>query len=86
MFSILNGLYCSPFCFRLSINTAAEPATSGAARLVPPKSANGPVAFLLYFVTLIGVKLYSPIPIKSGFGSPTKPGPLLENPATSPEK
>ena len=71
--------------FKLCIKIAAEPATRGAARLVPPNSANGSVMFLLNFVTDVGVKLYSPTPIKSGFGSPITDGPLLEKPDTSPK-
>ena len=41
------------------------------------------VAFLIFFVTLEGVKLYAPILIRSGFGSPIIPGPLLEKSAIS---
>ena len=70
--------------FRPCIRIAAEPATRGAARLVPPNNAKEPLVFLLNFVTDVGVKLYSPTAIKSGFGSPIRDGPLLEKPETSP--
>src|SRR3989304_7069863 len=83
IFFILNGSYSLSCCTILSISTAAEPETSGADMLVPPKIVNGSVAFLIFFVTLEGIKLYAPILIRSGFGSPIIPGPLLEKSAIS---
>src|SRR3989344_9137262 len=61
------------------INKATVPETRGAAMLVPPKSEKDS-CFESFFIFVIddGVKLYAPILIKSGFGSPIIPGPLLE--------
>ena len=67
----------------LSIRIAALPETSGAAILVPPKSEKAFCAGSFSSFDIVdGVKLYAPILIKSGFGSPIIPGPLLEKSTT----
>ena len=55
----------------------------GADILVPPKSVKAFCAgSFSSFDIVVGVKLYAPILIKSGFGSPITPGPLLEKSTT----
>ena len=66
-----------------SIKIAALPDTIGAAILVPPNKENdSSLESFSIFKTLDGVNPYAPILIKSGFGSPIKPGPLLEKSTT----
>ena len=83
MFLILNGSYSISFSFKLSTTSAALPATMGADMLVPPKSLKASFSESAEnFVTNAGTKPYAPILIRSGFGSPTTPGPLLEKSIT----
>ena len=83
MFFILYGSSSCNFSFMFCITNAALPETRGAAILVPPNNENGSlVESFSSFVTEAGVKLYAPILIKSGFGSPIIPGPLLEKSTT----
>ncbi len=86
----LNGSAVSPLSRRSDMTSAAAPAAIGDAMLVPPNSANAPSllgSLLLDSKTLtlteVGVKPYEPTAISSGLGSPKRPGPLLENSATS---
>ena len=83
MFFTSYGANESDFSLRLCIIRAALPETIGAAILVPPNNENGSsVDSSEGFVTDAGVKLYAPILIKSGFGSPIMVGPLLEKSTT----
>ena len=83
MFFTSWGANDSDFSSRLCITSAALPATIGAAMLVPPNKLNDSLVESSDFcVTADGVKLYAPILIKSGFGSPIILGPLLEKSTT----
>ena len=72
-------------CFFIpSIKTAILPDTMGAAILVPPNKENdSSLESFSNFKIFDGVNPYAPILIKSGFGSPITPGPLLEKSTTS---
>ena len=85
IFFIKNGLYCSPPSNTACINTAAAPATIGAAMLVPPKRSKFP-SFSLFIdsVTRNGTNAYAPVAIMFGFGSAIMLGPRLEKCAISP--
>ena len=64
---------------RLSMRIAVEPATSGAAILVPPNMENDSALESFFALrTLLGTKPYAPVSTRSGLGSPTMLGPLLE--------
>ena len=83
IFFTSNGANESSFSLRLCITSAALPETIGAAILVPPNNLNDSLGESSEsLVTVDGVKLYAPILIRSGFGSPIMLGPLLEKSTT----